>query len=59
MVTPEPFRGRVIFDKLPRIHITFGRRPRRKGEEPECEPVEPPRPKPLAGGAAAELDFDN
>ena len=34
------------------------KRPRRKGGEPEREPVEPDNPKPLSGGAAAELEFD-
>lgn len=29
------------------------------GGEPEREPVEPPRPGPLSGGAAAELEFDD
>lgn len=32
--------------------------PRPKGGDAEREPVEPPRPNPLAGGAAAELEFD-
>jgi hypothetical protein len=31
--------------------------PRRKGNEPEREPVEPDKPRPLSGGAAAELEF--
>ena len=34
------------------------RRPR-KGGEAEREPVESPRPKPLSGGAAAELEYDD
>jgi len=34
------------------------KRPRPKGQEPEREPVEPPRPNLLSGGAAAELEFD-
>lgn len=32
---------------------------RRKGGEPEREPVEPPRPTPLSGGAAAALEYDD
>jgi hypothetical protein len=32
--------------------------PRRKGDEPEREPVEP-RPKNLSGGGAAALEFDD
>jgi len=36
------------------------RRPRKPGGELEREGVEPPRgPKPLAGGAAAELSFED
>jgi len=35
------------------------KRPRRKGGEPERAPVEPPNPKLLSGGAAAELEFDD
>ena len=35
------------------------KRPRRKGGEAEREPVEPHDPKPLSGGAAAELEFDD
>lgn len=35
------------------------RRRRRKGNEPEREPVEPDNPRPLAGGAAALLEFDD
>lgn len=35
------------------------KRPRRKGGEPEREPVEPHNPKLLLGGAAAELEFDD
>jgi hypothetical protein len=31
---------------------------RRKGGEPEREPVESPRPRPLSGGAAAALEYD-
>ena len=30
---------------------------RRRGPEPSAEPVEPPRPRPLSGGAEAPLDF--
>jgi hypothetical protein len=33
--------------------------PRPKGGEAEREPVESPRPRPLSGGAAAELEFDD
>ena len=29
-----------------------------KGGEPEFAPVEPPKPRPLTGGAAVELEFD-
>ena len=61
-LTPSPRRpGR--FDIGFRVH--FGppqgpvRKPTpRKGGEPEREPVEPPRPKNLSGGAAAALEFD-
>jgi hypothetical protein len=36
------------------------RRRRPDGDpEPEREPVEPPRPRDLSGGAAAELEFDD
>jgi hypothetical protein len=35
------------------------KRPRPKGGDAEREPVEPPRPNPLSGGAAAELEFDD
>ena len=35
------------------------KRPPRKGGEPEREPVEPRNPRPLSGGAAAELEFDD
>lgn len=53
------------------VRITFGakfgrgpgpwarKRPRRKGSEPEREPVEPKNPKLLSGGAAAELEYDD
>ena len=36
-------------------------KPRRKpkGGEAERGPVEPPRPRPMSGGAAAELEFDD
>jgi hypothetical protein len=34
------------------------KRPPRPGGSLLPEPVEPPRPKPLSGGAAAELEFD-
>lgn len=34
------------------------KRPKRKGGEPEREPVEPNNPRPLSGGAAAELEYD-
>jgi hypothetical protein len=34
------------------------RRPPRPGGDLQPEPVEPPRPRPLSGGAAAELEFD-
>jgi hypothetical protein len=30
-----------------------------KGDDLEREPVEPPKPKNLSGGAAAELEFDD
>lgn len=33
------------------------KRRRRKGGEPEREPVEPDNPRPLSGGAAAPLEF--
>jgi hypothetical protein len=50
--------------RLADIVLYFGpkrppKRPPRKDGEPEGEPVEPPRPRPLAGGAAAELEFDD
>ena len=35
------------------------RPPRKGGGEPEREPVEPDKPRPLQGGAAAELQFDD
>ncbi|HEX6375930.1 MAG TPA: hypothetical protein VFZ91_09420 [Allosphingosinicella sp.] len=35
------------------------KRPGPEGGDAEREPVEPPRPKPLSGGAAAELEFDD
>jgi hypothetical protein len=52
-----------------RIRVSFSgpypklgrkKRPRRKGGGAELEPVEPNNPKrPLSGGAAAELEFDD
>lgn len=36
-----------------------GPRKPKKGGEPQHEPVEPPRPNTLSGGAAAELEFDD
>ena len=35
------------------------KRPPRKGGEAEREPAEPHNPRPLSGGAAAELEFDD
>lgn len=34
-------------------------RRRKPGNEPEREPVEPDNPRPLSGGAAAPLEFDD
>jgi hypothetical protein len=53
--------GRRLYVSLtigPRMPGPPGKRSRRPGEL-EGEPVEPPRPRPLAGGAAAELEFDS
>lgn len=51
---------------LPRVSISVyplprppRKRPRRKGGEAEREPVESPNPRPLSGGAAAALEFDD
>jgi hypothetical protein len=35
------------------------KRPRRGGHQNLAEPVEPNSPKPLSGGAAAALEFDD
>jgi hypothetical protein len=57
---PRPFRPSVsltvYLNRPPR------KQPRRRkgGEpEPEREPVEPPNPRPLSGGAAAALEHDD
>jgi hypothetical protein len=50
------------FHRLKAILRRGGRRgpdPRPSGGDAEREPVEPPRPSPLSGGAAAELEFDD
>ena len=61
MLRPNPTPARRIWISLRLDRWVSGplkRRPR-KGGEAEREPVEPPRPRPLAGGAAAELEFDD
>ena len=50
------FRVSLALDRRPRPPR---KRPRRKGGEGERAPVEPPNPKLLSGGAAAELAFDD
>ena len=56
------FSGRLggPFDGYPNWLDGWGLNKRRskRGEDLEREPVEPPRPKNLSGGAAAELEFD-
>jgi hypothetical protein len=52
MARRDPFRSlKARFRGWPR-------KPRPDGDA-EREPVEPPRPRPLSGGAAAELEFDD
>lgn len=52
---PRPFDilAAMLAMKSPRR-----RRPPEPGRDLMPEPVEPPRPSPLSGGAAAELEFD-
>ena len=66
MPAPHRFRldHKAIVDDIVRLHLAFrkrqARKPRRKGDGFEYEPVEPPRPnRPLSGGAAAELEFED
>lgn len=68
MPAPHHFRfhHQAIVENIVRLHLSFrnkrrgGNRPRQKGDDIEYEPVEPPRPtRPLTGGAAAELEFDD
>ena len=61
MPIPEPFRvdREAFLNRIARLHRRF-RRPRpRKGGQTEPEPVEPPNPRNLSGGAAAELEYDD
>ena len=44
--------------KLKWPYVPRGSQKPRKGGEPEPVPAEPKNPKPLSGGAAAELEFD-
>jgi hypothetical protein len=48
---------KASWERLLRFYLT-PRRPPRRGPESEAEPVEPYSPKPLSGGAAATLEFD-
>jgi hypothetical protein len=63
MSTPEPRHrreAREFWRRLPWPRLERRKPPPpRKGGEPEREPVEPHNPKPLSGGAAAELEFDD
>jgi hypothetical protein len=45
--SPYPLRPRKPMRRKP------------KSGDGEREPVEPPRPRPMSGGAAAELEFDD
>ncbi len=54
---PGPGKGLKI-SRMSRWRPPPRKRPR-KGGEAEREPVEPPNPKLLSGGAAAELEFDD
>ena len=56
---PDPDRSARILRILRSRRGPPPKRPRRKGGEPEREPVEPPNPRPLSGGAAAELEYDD
>ena len=66
-LSPSDFLDRKWPKRFGGIGISYPRwldgwpgrkRPRRDGDDLEREPVEPPRPKGLSGGAAAELEFD-
>jgi hypothetical protein len=57
--------GKVSAIRVPRDLVVYflqlgkkRRRPPERGGGTLPEPVEPPRPRPLSGGAAAELEFD-
>lgn len=51
-LAPPDFFGQFVG------RIAKRKRPPRPGSGLVPEPVEPSRPKPLSGGAAAELEFD-
>ena len=51
--------GRHFGRDMWRLANSFKRRRPRGGGELQPEPVEPPRPKPLIGGAEAPLEFDS
>ena len=55
---PRPSEGLTMLQINAWIERRFGKRKRRRGGEPEREPVTPDRPRPLSGGAAAELEYD-
>jgi hypothetical protein len=53
----RPRDSRHTWERILRAYIK-PRRPRRNPGEDALEPVEPKSPKPLSGGAAAALEFD-
>ena len=62
-MTPSDERRHATYLNLMRKMRWLGpkkrkRPPRKGGDELEREPVEPDKPRPLEGGAAAALEFD-
>jgi hypothetical protein len=52
--------GHTILARIARLHLGVTRRDSpRRDDEPDAVPVETPKPRPLAGGAAAELNFED
>ncbi|HYI64623.1 MAG TPA: hypothetical protein VEW71_07035 [Allosphingosinicella sp.] len=54
-----PYKGLTVSISAYALPRPPKKRPRRKGGEAEREPVESPNPRPLSGGAAAALEFDD